>query len=526
MPETSPTSATESAGTGANWPRARVWQLAAAALLLFQAVLIGTTFRDYGMSWDQSIQREYGLRIIDFYASFGEDVGAATHPIRFYGALFEVAAWATERVSGLGWAEARNLCSALFGWVGLLAAMHLGWRLFGPRVGLLAGIFVFATPLYYGHSFINPKDLPYAALYLVAIGQMVRLLQSAGPPGVGLLVCTGLAIGAASAVRVGGLLLLPLLGLCLLLRTRDGSLSAGRAAYVGGVVGLLAWLTMVLAWPFAWLDPLGAPLQALTQFSKHSIIAPVFFDGQRLQSDGLPWTYLPVQFFRSLPEFVLLGLGLALWLAWRVGWKGLTPARTLLVLAGLAPLVLVLTTRAHVYDGLRHVLFAVLPLVIGAAAAWERTWASLPRPGLRWALGLLLAGLWAWTVSDLVRLHPYQYIYVNRCVAGGVAAAQQRYDLDFWATGLREAALWAREKAPRPAQGPLLYRYRGGADQVSYYLEADPARPARLAGRGERPHLILLPCKEERPALPPEARLVHVVKCDGVPLVEVFALAQ
>ena len=64
------------------------------------------------------------------------------------------------------------------------------------------------TPRYYGHTFNNPKDIPFAVAYLWGIDYSIRLLKAYPVFSKSLCIKTGLAIGTALAVRVGGLLLI------------------------------------------------------------------------------------------------------------------------------------------------------------------------------------------------------------------------------------------------------------------------------------------------------------------------------
>ena len=45
------------------------------------------------------------------------------------------------------------------------------------------------------------------------------------------------------------------------------------------------------------------------------------------------------------------------------------------------------------------------------------------------------------------RLHPYEYVYYNQFM-GGVDAAVDRFELEYWATSYREAAREANRMAP------------------------------------------------------------------------------
>jgi hypothetical protein len=119
------------------------------------------------MSWDQPGLHEYGEYVVRFLSSLGHD-SIITHApnIQYYGGFFELLSKAVEALTHLGWLEARNLTSALFGLLGIWGTFRLGKTAFGPTAGLTAALFLTLTPAYYGHEFINPKDLPFAALYI------------------------------------------------------------------------------------------------------------------------------------------------------------------------------------------------------------------------------------------------------------------------------------------------------------------------------------------------------------------------
>ena len=115
-----------------DFPAATIWDkralLAAAVLLACHLLLISFTFRDYGMSWDQPGLHAYGQTVMRFYSTLGGDDAARRHELTIYGGLFEILSGAVERLTNLGWPEARNLTSACFGLLGTWAAFRLGCR--------------------------------------------------------------------------------------------------------------------------------------------------------------------------------------------------------------------------------------------------------------------------------------------------------------------------------------------------------------------------------------------------------------
>ena len=43
------------------------WRLGSMMLFLVMLLLVLTTFRDYGISWDENVQKEYGEHILAYY---------------------------------------------------------------------------------------------------------------------------------------------------------------------------------------------------------------------------------------------------------------------------------------------------------------------------------------------------------------------------------------------------------------------------------------------------------------------------
>ncbi|HUI08006.1 MAG TPA: hypothetical protein VL486_13490 [Verrucomicrobiae bacterium] len=518
----------------------RPWRIAAVCFLSLYALLIVATFRDYGMSWDQPSYHEYGETVVRFYRTWGHDQTAQTHWLHPYGGLFLILAAVVTRTFSLGWLEGTNLTSALFGLLGVYAGLRLGWRAFGPRVGVTAAVFLALTPVYYGHQFINPKDLPFAALVLVSVRYIADLAMEYPRWKLATILKATLAIGGAMAIRVGGLILIGVLGLATVAaaalavwRTRfslQHLVSLGKCALIGtGMLGL-TWGLMILFWPYAWAKPIHGPFLALKEFSKFGWNGYVFYNGQLLKAPQLPWSYVPNLVVNTMPEFVLLGwCGLLVVAAararhWRqfVAWRG-TPAIVTLIVASLLPLATIYALHSNLYDGLRHVLFILPPVIVLAAGGIWWMLELLRQPVLRRTWGGIVIGSVVLTVVDMRTLHPYQYVYFNRVVAGGLARANDLYDLDYWATALREAALWARDNYHPNNVTEVLYSASGEPAQTDYFLQSTSANGIRFrrATAGERARLYFVIRRQRQGTNVTWGHTLHVVERHGVPLLDI-----
>ncbi|MCC7046706.1 MAG: glycosyltransferase family 39 protein [Alphaproteobacteria bacterium] len=440
------------------------------AVLGLVALAIALTFRDYGISWDEPVQNTYGKLSLDYYLTLGRDRASFTYVnLYWYGALFDTLAAAANRLSPFGEFDTRHLLNALVGVVGLGATWRLGRRLGGPRVGFVAVLLLALTPVWYGNSFINPKDIPFAAAMTWATVFLVRIAQRMPAWRWRDFLGFGLAAGAAMGTRVGGAIALAYLvatlamyaALALADRRSVAALTRDAAGLAAPGLGaaLTALAVMYLFWPWAQHRPIAGPLESFESFSRFPITFDFPFYGRIISSVAVPWYYEPGMMAAMLPELVIAGClfagaaGLAAFLL--RGDRPWAEALPFLVLALTAvfPPVYVALERAVLFDGMRHLLFVVPALSVAAALAMDLPWRK-GQAGSAVAVTLLAAT--AINQAQLLwRSHPYQYLVFNALV-GGVPGAAGRFELDYWGIAFRAAVEGLIRQAP-PA-GPRPWR--------------------------------------------------------------------
>ncbi len=430
------------------------------ALLVAALILVGLLFGDYGITHDEAVQNEYGRMILAYYTSFFQDRSALEYLDLFhYGGFFDLLAAIANEVSPLGVFETRHLLGGVLGVVGLAGVWRLGRLLGGERAGVLALVLLALTPPFWGHMFNNPKDAPFASAMLWALYYLCRLVQELPMPSRSARIGFGIALGVAMGIRAGALLMLFYLGLGLGLRLlglyiRLKSLSLLWRESLVMLRSILmplalAYAVMAVLWPWSYQDFLN-PLRALLGFSTLGIGIKTNMGGQVYTADHLPASYIPGYLVATLPEIVLAGLavGAVMFLFWLKDRRHGVPFPQgsmnlfLTALTALFPLIMFVLMRPTAYNGLRHFLFVVPPLVVLAAFALDRVWESLWRFHHWFGRGftVILMGLMVVLAWQMAMLHPHQYIFYNHLV-GGVAGAEGKWEMDYWSNSLREATL-------------------------------------------------------------------------------------
>lgn len=407
-------------------PRLVFWGSVLPLLPIFLVLSTG-----FGATWDEYQQHDKARRLLQFWAGERPSIDEPIDGAHLYGALLEVISLPLARRLGADEYVVGHAVTAQWGWLGIVLAGLLAARLFDLRHGLLTMALLVVTPQYVAHSMNNPKDLPFATVATASLLAMTYVARH--PPFLGLATGAGLALilGVGLNVRAGALLFAGytavLIGYYASVRgTFDISTLAPAAVRVLAVVAgamAIGWI----AWPWAYEHPLTASIRAMRELSRFPWGGFVLFGGADVPSDGLPWTYVPLRAWLTMPPVLLAGAVVGLGGMWTLPARERTMA---LLGAVLFPIVFVVGTGATLYDGLRHLLFVVPPLAVLAAAGWLRLM-DIASPRLRLAVVALLAIGLAEPLWFQWRNHPNQIAYVQP-LAGGPSAAFARYDLDYW----------------------------------------------------------------------------------------------
>ena len=432
------------------------------------------TFGDYGITWDESVQARYGELTLEYFRSgFANTTVNELQNLRFYGPLFElIAAIAYEIVPGSKW-EIRHLLIAISALLTIVAAGHLA-KLAGADP-LIAQLALVCQPQFWGHSFNNSKDIPFACACAWTLVAFARLAESRRWRHT---IAAGIAAGAMMAIRPGGVLLLAIAVVIVWWRTGTPACRDRQECLSPIVAGAIAWTLMIAVWPWAHQNPFANPLRAIRETANFPGAYPVLFEGNYVASTELPRRYLAELFAITTPLPILILAMIGLLFAVR-RWRSVPHA--LLAASIVVPMLLVVITRPNLYDGMRHALFFTPFVAVCAAVAAQK----IPR---RWEGAVILAI--SISIVPMFRLHPYQSTYFN-LVVGGTRSAAGRFDTDYWASSYREAALWLRDHAcPRRRTRILVAANAYSVTCLDAYLprnEFDVARTMALGVEGAVP---------------------------------------
>jgi hypothetical protein len=461
------------------------FDLASALVGAIVLLLVVTTFGDYGITWDETWHLNYGRHVIHWYSSLFEDESALTYRADYlYGGSFDGLGYLARQISPLDRYATIHLFGALIGCLGLLGTWKLGRLLGGPAAGFASLSLLVLTPVWYGHMFNNPKDLPFAVGYVWALYYEIRILIAMPAVPRREWLKASIALGAAMSVRIAGLLtlcyLFMLVGLWVLWRAREARDARLIPRYLLRFAPKLllttlgAWALMLVFWPWAQLHPLRRPLIALARmsaFNLHERGMP-FGEGRRISTLSPPPDYLLRYFTFKLPELILVlvvaAFGVFIVRAVRLRKRAkaerrgqpppakLPPERAderrrvavagFLVFAILFPPLYTIAKRSPLYDGLRHFLFLVPIFVVIAGvtlARLTRLLAARSRAAA-WGVQVLVVAYGVRMALAMIHLHPHEYVFFNAFI-GGLSGANYKYSTDYYGNTYKEGFETLRE---------------------------------------------------------------------------------
>ena len=487
--------------------RVPFWAQALALCALF-AIAGVAVLDDYGIGADTHKQRQSAAAAADYALGVSEGTPYKNMHDRYYGLAIEMPLLLLERALGLQDGRRpifllRHLLTHLFFIAGGFACGMLAYRTLGNRwVALFAMSLFLLHPRLYAHSFFNSKDIPFAALLIIALYLAHRAFRK--DTGGAFLLC-GIAMGLAINLRPFALMLLPMI---LAMRALD-IWQAGREERMRILATAAAFLAAALATayithPYYWENPLRF-IEGVRALSQHPNPGYNLFMGEIYPSDAVPWNYIPVWFAITAPPVALLlgAIGVA-----AVCWQTITRPfaalrdretrfRVLLLGCFVMPVVVVIALQSNIYNGWRHMYFLWAPFCL-LAAVGLRTIANISVGGGIWkimtrlpgwvrgggrhlhmaprtlAYGIAGAGLIT-TLTAMAAMHPNQQVYFNALTDTKTPGAlAKRYDMDYWSL------------AERPSLERLLARYPH--DTLRVRQEND--RVLRILPREDRGRLI------------------------------------
>jgi 4-amino-4-deoxy-L-arabinose transferase-like glycosyltransferase len=421
----------------------------------------------YGVSWDEPLHRNWGK----LFALFLRTGDRAILPLMpgngvYYGPLFYLVNFrlseflykggflpfvASNHVLTL--ATAAIICGGTYA---------LGRMVKNSRTGWLAVILLIGFPQFLAHSHYNPKDIPLAAAVLLCMLVFIHGLKTGHRS---YILLAGAFFGAALAMKVSALLVLPALGISYLFFVFDKAKAQSQSFFTYGTHALLTMLFTVLViavsmyalWPTAWGDPLLIARSFSFFVFSNFWSGQVLFFGSYYSGAALPWYYIPFELLMAMPvlSIAVFMIGCAV-LIFHIVRKKDIPVAVLLLLWLFVPLLASVKPGLVRYDGFRQFFFCLPAIVTIGAIGFDvlLTHIATRWPQLKWLPASIVAIFIISFAYEIALVHPYEGSYRNEILRFAYPQNMDRqFNVEYWGSTYKEGIEWMNENA---SQNPVI----------------------------------------------------------------------
>ena len=446
-----------------------------------------------GNSGDEDgFQYPYAEQVFNFYASCGKDTTClADIDMGMHGGWFDPLTVVVIKAFNIDdYHTVRHIMNALLGFLAILFSGLLARSCGGWRAGVIASLLLFFSPGFLGHSFNNPKDIPFAALFIVSIYYIHSFIQEYPKPSIKTCIKLAVAIALAITSRIGGYLLFAYLGMFIVVyylivnKPKDYFSKSNFSVikylffcYLGIMLG--AFVMTIPLWPYIMSSPITNTIKAFTDLSHYTLAIHQLFEGALQWSDALPWYYTPKLILLTIPIAVIVGLILFLTFIWKDKKNSFN--YFFIFFTFFFPIFWIIYTRANVYGGWRHSLFVYPPMVVAAGLGFNllihRITQKTTKLVLINSIATLVILLLLWNpIRHIARNHPYEYIYFNE-LAGGTKKVYGNYEMDYYYNSTKEASEWILAHAQKSEleTGNKIIIATWHTKSVEYFLRKDTA---------------------------------------------------
>ena len=418
------------------------------SLLLIVGVLI---YDDYGLSWDENYHRGNGFVSLNYIRSLLElniYPGFPDFENYFsaqYGVIFDLPMAYFEKLflinDSRNYFLMRHLINFLIFFISCICFYLLLSRRFTFKFAILGLIFFILSPRIFADSFYNMKDLVFLSLFVISLYFSIRFLDKISYKNA---VLASLFCSIAVSSRIMGIIMPFIIIIFFMFEALDNKKYFIKNIYKIIFFSLLCCVFTIMFWPYLWSDPLVNFVSTLKNMSAYAWRGSIFYLGDYISAENLPWHYplvwifitTPVLYlflfisgsstiiFKSVKKFLNLNQNSKIQNLWNNKNERL---EIIIFILFYFTLFLVININSTLYGGWRHLYFIYPCLIFISISGLEFISNKINYKYLLVLIFPLLLHVSYWMFKN----HPNQFVYFNFLAGKNV---NDKFEIDYWGT--------------------------------------------------------------------------------------------
>src|SRR3989338_493332 len=422
----------------------------------FLLIIIFSTYKHYGISWDEPgyimFAKHFIIKIFNIFniKSNLQDEVLYKYPIDQYnahiqskGILIDIMTIFLLQFLKNASFEMIHLIKALYSIPIFILVAYVVNRHIGRIYSFISMILLFLAPRFYGDVFDNAGDIQMALFVVCFSAYFIFYLRSKRTALKTALLCFILALSINQRQILAYLFFVSLI--IMFVENNMNKLPVKKFITKALMMILMFILFMHLTNFYLMGKPIIGLIDAFRSSRSFPFNGAVLFEGKNILAPELPWYYLIKSMIITIPLGIifLTIIGLITCMT-TILHRKITNNRRLIavffVLLLVVPFLLQIIFRPVLYDGWRHFIFLAIPIII-IASYGIKTIFNYRIKIVSLVLMVFIAINSVLTIVEMIKLHPYQYIYYNELV-GGLKGAYGQYETDYWGKAYKEATEW------------------------------------------------------------------------------------
>ncbi len=395
-----------------------------------------------GVSWDEQYYHQIGKINLTYLLSLGlidEDYFSKYRYSTFYWSFTSLISQIVPQKFNI---DILHIINTVFGLLTIIGLYQVVKKIFNKQVAKISSVLLFFTPFFFGHIAINNKDIILAFSYIWIIYYILKYSQELFDFKDRFLIL--LKLSALSALGTGIQLLflgtlIPILIIffvnIVFFKKRNFKL-----IFFDFLLYLVIFYTILLLfWVDAHENIFIQPFIFITKLFSESIGWPFnLINGTYVYSNNVPKSYLLINYFYKLPEFILLLYLLSVpfiiinFQKLKKEIKNFDIVFFSVLFLLFYPNLILFFTTFPIYDGIRLFMWSVpLLMIIPSLTLF------LIFKNKNLLIKIILFILFFFHIVNFVTITPYHYTYLN-IFSGKKNERYKKFENDYWSTSLKE----------------------------------------------------------------------------------------